>query len=49
MFLHGYLTSMENPLQEEQLVQTDLSKSEMVVFGKENVSEVFPKLTISIC
>ena len=39
---------MENHLLEEQLVETDLGKTEMVLFGKENVSKVFPKLTVSI-
>lgn len=39
---------MENHLLEEQLVETDLSKSEVVVFGEENISKVFPNFTISI-
>lgn len=39
---------MENHLMEEQLVESDLSKSEMVVFGEENVPKVFPNLTISV-
>lgn len=30
--------AMENQLLEEQLVETDLSKSEMAMFGEENVS-----------
>ena len=41
--------AMENHFLEEQLVETDLGKTEVVLFGKENVSKVFPKLTVSIC